>query len=285
MFKYLPPAFLAALQLMRLDRPIGIWLLLWPTWIGLWMAAHRFPGWDMLLIFTAGTVLMRSAGCVINDYADRDIDGKVWRTQSRPLAEKRAPPRFALILAISLALVSAGLLFFLPFLCWWIAAAAVLCSTLYPWTKRFLPIPQAFLGITFSLGVLMAWAAIAHQLPLNAWILWLSNIAWVLAYDTAYAMADRPDDSNLGIHSSALWLGKYDVPAINGFTLLFLLGLAWLGFRLQLHPAFWIAWIGASLWCWQCNRQLISREPTICLKVFKQHHWAGALLWLGCALG
>lgn len=270
----------AYVQLMRLDRPVGIWLLLWPTWMALWFAAKGFPGWTMLGVFTTGTVLMRSAGCAINDYADRDIDGSVWRTRHRPLAEKRVTPKEALILAVMLALLSAGLLIFLPPLSWAVAIAAVGCSVLYPWTKRFLPIPQAFLGITFSLGVLMAWAAIARHLPWMAWLLWGANIAWVLAYDTAYAMADRPDDKNLGIHSSALWLGRWDVAAIHFCTFLFLAGVALVAMAQGVHQLFWLGWGAAAVWCCVWNLRLHARIPNVCLQVFRQHHWGGALLWL-----
>lgn len=267
-------------ELMRLDRPVGIALLLWPTWMALWLAARGFPGWTLLAVFTAGTVLMRSAGCVINDYADRDIDGKVWRTQRRPLAEKRVKPVEALVLAIALSLLSAVLLVFLPPLSWGVAVAAVGCSALYPWTKRFLPVPQAFLGITFSLGILMAWAAVTQSLPWIAWFFWGANIAWVLAYDTAYAMADRPDDQALGIHSSALWLGHWDVIAVYMCTGIFLLGVAEVALVQGVRPVFWLGWSVAVIGLLVCNRQLHTRNPELCLKVFRQHHWAGAMLWL-----
>ncbi|MES2206946.1 MAG: 4-hydroxybenzoate octaprenyltransferase [Pseudomonadota bacterium] len=267
-------------ELMRLNRPVGIFLLLWPTWMALWFAAQGFPGWRLVVVFTLGVVLMRSAGCVINDYADRDIDGKVWRTKNRPLAEKRVTEKEALSLALILTLLAACLLLFLPLISTYIAVAAVGCATLYPWTKRFLPIPQAFLGITYSLGILMAWSAVTHTLPREAWLFWAANGAWVLAYDTAYAMADRPDDQGLGIHSSALWLGKWDVIAVNAFTILFFLGVSSVATTQRAGSLFWLGWFLALLWCLKLNNTLNQRVPAICLEVFKQHHWAGALMWM-----
>jgi 4-hydroxybenzoate polyprenyltransferase len=246
--------------------------------MALWFAAHGFPGWKLFALFTIGVVSMRSAGCVINDYADRDIDGKVWRTKNRPLAEKRVTEKEALYLALVLVLLSASLLLFLPLLSIYVAVAAVVCAVLYPWTKRFLPIPQAFLGLTYSLGILMAWSAVTQSLPRDAWVFWAANVAWVLAYDTAYAMADRPDDQSLGIHSSALWLGKWDVIAVHAFTLLFFLGVSNVASAQGVGILFWLGWFAGLMWCLKLNAKLNERIPVVCLNVFKQHHWAGALM-------
>ena len=209
--------------LMRMDRPIGTLLLLWPTYWGLWLAARGTPSLGLFLIFTTGTWLMRSAGCVINDYFDRDFDRQVARTCQRPLATGLITSRAALRLFVILCLLAAVLLPFLNWLTIWLAGGAVLITVTYPLFKRFTHLPQAYLGIAFSFGIPMAFAATLGRVPALAWWLMLANACWVVAYDTAYAMADRPDDLKAGIKSTAILFGRFDRYAIAGLQAIMLI--------------------------------------------------------------
>ena len=202
------------LQLTRLNRPIGILLLLWPTLWGVWIAGEGHPPWFIVLIFVLGTVLMRSAGCAVNDYADREFDRHVKRTRDRPVTSGRISPREALWLAVALALAAFVLILPLNELTLLLSFPAVFLATSYPYTKRFLAIPQAYLGIAFGFGIPMAFAAQLGSVPPVAWLLLVANVFWAIAYDTEYAMVDRDDDIHLGIHSAALLFGKYDVAAV-----------------------------------------------------------------------
>ena len=196
------------LQLTRLNRPIGILLLLWPTLWGVWIAGNGHPAWHIVLIFVLGTVLMRSAGCVINDYADRDFDRHVKRTQERPITSGRIAPGEALWLAAAFALLAFLLILPLNNLTLLLSFPAIFLAASYPFTKRFFAIPQAYLGIAFGFGIPMAFAAQQSDVPPVAWLLLVANVFWAIAYDTEYAMVDRDDDIHLGIHSSALLFGK-----------------------------------------------------------------------------
>jgi 4-hydroxybenzoate polyprenyltransferase len=227
------------LRLMRLDRPIGILLLLWPTLWAIWIASNGRPPLLILLIFVAGTALMRSAGCVINDYADRDIDKHVKRTQQRPITSGQVTPREALWLAAALAVIAFLLILPLNTLTLLLSVPAVLLAGSYPYTKRFLAIPQAYLGIAFGFGIPMAFAAIQGSVPAVAWWMLLANIFWCIAYDTEYAMVDRDDDIHLGIHSSALFFGKYDVAAVMACYAIALAILAYAGYKLNLGIAYY----------------------------------------------
>ncbi|HRP77030.1 MAG TPA: 4-hydroxybenzoate octaprenyltransferase, partial [Rhodocyclaceae bacterium] len=202
------------LRLMRLDRPIGILLLLWPTLWGLWIAADGVPPAYVLAAFVAGTVLMRSAGCVINDFADRNFDGFVERTRARPLATGTVTPQEALLLAATLALLALLLVLPLDRLVLWLSIPAVLLAASYPFTKRFLAIPQAYLGIAFGFGIPMGFAAVHGSVPGVAWLMLIANVFWAMAYDTEYAMVDRPDDLKIGIKSAAITFGRFDVAAV-----------------------------------------------------------------------
>ncbi|MDO8413286.1 MAG: 4-hydroxybenzoate octaprenyltransferase [Gallionellaceae bacterium] len=272
------------LQLTRLNRPIGILLLLWPTLWGVWIAGNGHPAWPIVLIFMLGTVFMRSAGCVINDYADRDFDRHVKRTQERPITSGRIAPREALVLAAALALLAFVLILPLNNLTLLLSVPAVLLAASYPFTKRFLAIPQAYLGIAFGFGIPMAFAAQQGSVPLVAWLLLLANVCWAIAYDTEYAMVDRDDDIHLGIHSSALFFGKYEVAAIMvcyGMTLLILavagktLGMGWI-YYVGLAAAVGIAGYHYSL--------IRTRQRTACFQAFRHNAWFGMVIFLGILL-
>jgi 4-hydroxybenzoate polyprenyltransferase len=272
------------LQLTRLNRPIGILLLLWPTLWGVWIAGEGHPAWHIVSIFAFGTVLMRSAGCVINDYADRDFDKHVQRTRERPVTGGRVPPGEALWLAAALALAALLLILPLNALTLLLSVPAVLLAASYPYTKRFFAIPQAYLGIAFGFGIPMAFAAQLGSVPPLAWLLLLANVFWAIAYDTEYAMVDRDDDVHLGIHSSALWFGRYDVAAVMacyGITLALLVwagqmaGLGWL-----YHSGLAVA-AGIALYHYTLIKDR-SREK--CFAAFLHNNWFGTAVFAGIAL-
>ena len=273
------------LDLIRFNRPAGWLVLVWPTLGALWMAADGFPGWHLLAVFVLGTVLMRSAGCCINDIADRHFDRHVQRTQQRPITRGALSVREAAAVGIVLALAALALVLSTR----WEAVAwsvpAVIFTILYPFTKRFFVLPQAFLGIAFNFGILIAFAAVRGDVPAQAWGLWLANLFLVLAYDTEYAMVDREDDLKIGIKTSAITLGRWDVAAIMGFFALSLLVWAWTLMPLTLR---WPVLLGLSvagaqvLWHFTLIRQ---RTRAGCFTAFSQSHWMGAALFAGVALG
>jgi 4-hydroxybenzoate polyprenyltransferase len=272
------------LRLARLDRPIGILLLLWPTLWALWIASNGHPPLLILIIFVTGTILMRSAGCVINDYADRDIDKHVKRTQHRPITSGQIKPREALLLAGGLAIVAFLLILPLNGLTLLLSIPAVLLAGSYPYTKRILAIPQGYLGIAFGFGIPMAFAAIQGSVPDTAWWLLLANVFWCIAYDTEYAMVDRDDDIHLGIHSSALFFGKYDTLAVMLCYGLALGILTYVGYTLNLNAAFYSGLLiaaGISLYHYWLIR-LRQREQ--CFKAFLHNNWLGAVIFCGIAL-
>ena len=271
------------IQLTRLNRPIGILLLLWPTLWGVWIAGDGYPDWHIVLIFTLGTALMRSAGCVINDYADRDFDKHVQRTRDRPITSGRISAREAVWVAIILALLAFLLILPLNSLTLLMSFPAVFLAASYPFTKRFLVIPQAYLGIAFGFGIPMAFAAQLGSVPPLAWLLLLANVFWAIAYDTEYAMVDRDDDIRIGIHSSALLFGKYDVAAVvicYAITLALLAqagrmaGLGWM-YHAGLAAAACIALYHYSL--------IKHRRREECFKAFLHNSWFGALVFAGVA--
>ena len=272
------------MQLTRLNRPIGILLLLWPTLWGVWLAGNGRPAWAIVAIFVLGTVLMRSAGCVINDYADRDFDKHVQRTRNRPITSGRLAPREALYLAAGLAL--AALLLILPLnkLTLLLSVPAVFLAASYPFTKRFLAIPQAYLGIAFGFGIPMAFAAQLNEIPAVAWWLLLANIFWCIAYDTEYAMVDRDDDIHLGIHSSALFFGKYDVAAVMGCYAATLFILAGIGSALHLGTAYYLGLLVAAGIAAYHYTLIRGRQRDSCFKAFLHNNWFGAAVFAGIAL-
>ena len=280
----LPQKLTNYFHLMRLDRPIGILLLLWPTLWAIWIASNSHPPLLILFIFVAGTVLMRSAGCVINDYADRDIDKHVKRTQHRPITSGRVAPREALWLAASLAILALLLILPLNTLTLLLSVPAVILAGSYPYTKRFLAIPQAYLGIAFGFGIPMAFAAIQSNVPAIAWWLLLANIFWCIAYDTEYAMVDRDDDIHLGIHSSALFFGKYDVLAVMGCYALALGVLVHVGLLQHLGITYFLG-LGAASGIASYHYTLIrDRQRDNCFKAFLHNNWFGAVVFIGVVL-
>jgi 4-hydroxybenzoate polyprenyltransferase len=271
-------------KLMRLDKPIGILLLLWPTLWALWIAAGGVPNWLLAWIFIFGTVLMRSAGCVINDYADRAFDPHVKRTKDRPLAAGAVSEREALILFIVLVICSGLLILRLNLLVWVLAVAAVFLAASYPFTKRFFAIPQAYLGIAFGFGIPMAFAATLGELPTVAWVLLAANIFWAVAYDTEYAMVDRDDDIRIGIRTSALTFGRYDVLAVMLCYAVVLGILTAVG--LQLERGLWyFAGLAVAAVIMGYHFTLIrARERQKCFKAFLHNNWVGAAIFAGIAL-
>ncbi|MBA2351105.1 MAG: 4-hydroxybenzoate octaprenyltransferase [Burkholderiales bacterium] len=270
-------------KLMRLDKPIGILLLLWPTLWALWISADGKPDWGVVVIFVLGTVLMRSAGCVINDYADRNIDPFVERTRQRPLAAKRIGATEAMLLAAALALAAFLLILPLHNLVLVLSIPALWLAASYPFTKRFFALPQAYLGIAFGFGIPMAFAAQIGAVPPLAWLLLLANVFWTIAYDTEYAMVDRDDDIRLGIQSSALLFGSRDVAAVllcYASMLLILLGIG----VDQGYGAFYFAGLGAAAGLMIYHYRLIrDRQRDKCFKAFLHNNWVGAAIFAGIA--
>ncbi len=271
-------------RLVRLDKPIGILLLLWPTLIALWIASNGPPDWRILLIFTLGTVLMRSAGCAINDFADRDIDKHVKRTAERPLTSGRIKSWEAVAVAGVLAVLAFLLILPLNALTKQMSVAAVIIAGTYPYFKRFFAIPQAYLGIAFGFGIPMAFAAVLNQVPALAWWLLVANVFWAVAYDTEYAMVDRDDDLKIGIRTSAITFGRFDVAAIMlcyGATLAIVLvcGHA-AGLRLWFMAGVGVA-AAIALYHYVLIRH---RERMACFAAFRHNNWFGAALFAGVAV-
>jgi len=271
-------------QLTRLNRPIGILLLLWPTLWGVWIAGGGHPAWHVVAIFVLGTVLMRSAGCAVNDYADRDFDKHVKRTQQRPITSGKLAPREALGLAAALALVALLLILPLNALTIALSVPAVFLAASYPYTKRFLAIPQAYLGIAFGFGIPMAFAAQLNEVPAVAWWLLLANIFWCIAYDTEYAMVDRDDDVHLGIHSSALFFGKFDVLAVMACYAAALVILALAGLALNRGLAYFLGLIAAEGIAIYHYTLIRKRQRDACFKAFLHNNWFGAAVFVGIVL-
>ncbi|MEW9900705.1 4-hydroxybenzoate octaprenyltransferase [Chitinivorax sp. PXF-14] len=268
-------------KLMRLDKPIGILLLLWPTLWGLWMASAGTPGGELVWIFTLGTVLMRSAGCVINDYADRDFDPHVARTKDRPLAARRVTTKEALLLAGGLSVASFLLILPLNALTKWISVPALLLAASYPFTKRFFAIPQAYLGIAFGFGIPMAYAAVLGNVPLIAWLLLAANVVWTIAYDTEYALVDREYDLKIGIKTSAITFGRFDIAAILLCYVLFLAGMAGAGYLLHLGVWYYAGLVAAIGMVGYQYSLIRERVPEKCFRAFLDNNWIGGTIFLG----
>jgi 4-hydroxybenzoate polyprenyltransferase len=276
-----PSRFALYLNLIRWDRPAGTYLLLWPTLCALFFAARGFPGWHLLSVFVLGTFLMRSAGCVINDVADRHIDKHVQRTAQRPVTTGAIGVRAALILACILALLAFALVLTTNTLTVACSLGALLVSVLYPFTKRFFAMPQAVLGVAFGFGIPMAFAAVQGTIPILAALLAAGNLCWVLAYDTQYAMVDRADDIKIGIKTSAITLGRFDVLMIMVCYVLFVTTWAVAGYIQALRWPYFAGLGAAALqaaWHYRLIRQR-SREG--CLQAFQLNHWLGLVILLG----
>jgi 4-hydroxybenzoate polyprenyltransferase len=268
-------------KLMRLDKPIGILLLLWPTLWGLWFAAGGIPPLMLLWIFVVGTVLMRSAGCVVNDWADRDFDGQVARTEARPLVTGAVKPREALWLAAALALCAFLLILPLNRLVLWLSVPALLLAVSYPFTKRFLAIPQAYLGVAFGFGVPMAFAAVQGRVPpLAGWLL-LANVFWAIAYDTEYAMVDRDDDIKIGIRTSAITFGRFDIAVVAVCYIAFLAVMGWVGLQTGRGGAYFAA-LGLAFLIAVLHVFLIrDRDAPACFRAFLHNNWLGLMVFVG----
>lgn len=271
-------------KLMRLDKPIGILLLLWPALWGLWFASPYVQRIEIILIFVVGTVLMRSAGCVMNDYADRDFDPHVKRTAGRPLAARIISPKEALLLAAALALLAFGLVLFLNRLTMMLSVVALFIAATYPFLKRFFPLPQAYLGIAFGFSIPMAFAAYQNTVPMLAWVLLLANIFWAIAYDTEYAMVDRDDDMKLNLNSSAILFGVYDVAMTLLCHAIFIAVMAGVGVWLKLGLNYFLGLLVAlTLMLYQFHL-IKTRERERCFKAFMNNNWVGAAIFAGLAL-
>ena len=271
-------------RLVRLDKPIGILLLLWPTLSALWLASNGRPDWRLVAIFTLGTVLMRSAGCAINDFADRDFDKHVKRTAQRPLTSGKIASWEAVMVAAVLAVVSFALILPLNTLTKEMSIAAVIIAGTYPYFKRFFAIPQAYLGIAFGFGIPMAFAAVQDRVPPAAWLLLIGNIFWAVAYDTEYAMVDRDDDLKIGIKTSAITFGRFDVAAVMlCYAVSFAITLV-VGWQYGLR-AWFLAGLAAAAGCALYHYRLIrERDRMRCFAAFLHNNWLGAAVFAGIAL-
>lgn len=271
-------------RLMRLDKPIGIWLLLWPALWALWIAAKGFPSEKMLLIFIAGSILMRSAGCIINDFADRNFDAKVQRTKNRPMATGMVSKGEAICLFIILTLCALYLVILTNWLTISLAFIAVLLTILYPFMKRYTHFPQVVLGAAFSMAIPMAFAAETNAVPYYAWLIYTANMLWVMVYDTMYAMSDKNDDIKIGIKSTAILFGDSDKFIVGILQLLTLFSLWLVGYKLGMS-----LWFNGSLYivgCFFLYQQFIirHRNPELCLSAFINNHWVGLIVYLGIVL-
>ena len=268
-------------KLMRLDKPIGTLLLLWPTLWALWIASSGRPHWVLVGIFTLGTLLMRSAGCVINDYADRDFDPHVERTRNRPLAARKLPNGEALSLAAVLAFCA--FLLVLPIFreVWWLTLIALFLAASYPFTKRFFALPQAYLGVAFGFGIPMAFAAVTGEVAALGWTLLIANVFWALAYDTEYAMVDRDDDIKIGIRTAALTFGSFDVAAVMLCYLATLCILAYVGRQLAYGPLYFAGLAVAAALAVYHYTLIRDRRREGCFAAFRHNNWFGAAIFAG----
>ncbi|MDD5030051.1 MAG: 4-hydroxybenzoate octaprenyltransferase [Rhodoferax sp.] len=273
------------LDLIRWNRPAGWLLLLWPTLSALWVAAGGFPGWHLLSVFVLGTILMRSAGCCINDVADRDFDRHVKRTAQRPVTSGALPVPEALALGALLALLAFALVLTTHRLTVMLSFAALAVTLVYPYSKRLVSMPQAVLGLAFSMGIPMAFAAVQGQVPPLAWVLMAGNLCWVLAYDTEYAMVDRDDDLKIGIKTSAITLGQWDLPMVLacyfGFITIWALALM----KYAQSALFYIAIVAALVQVGWHFTLIRTRTRDGCFKAFRLNHWLGFTVFAGLALG
>jgi 4-hydroxybenzoate polyprenyltransferase len=270
-------------RLMRLNKPIGILLLLWPTLWALWLASRGIPDWITLLIFLTGTVLMRSAGCVMNDIADRKYDGLVERTKNRPLATGEVSLNEASLLAAGLVVAAFCLVVLFNQKTILLSFAALFLAATYPLTKRFLLIPQAYLGVAFGFGIPMAFAAVNDYIPPLAWILLAANVFWAVAYDTQYAMVDRDDDIKIGIKSSAIFFGKYDVIAVMICYATMLGLLVYVGQFMGFKKLYFFGLLAASLLIYRQYVLIKNRDKNDCFKAFLQNNWIGLAIFIGLA--
>lgn len=275
------------MRLIRLHKPIGILLLLWPTLWALWLASGGFPSPTLIVIFVAGVILMRSAGCAINDIADRHIDGHVQRTKDRPLATGEMRVFTAALIACTLALCAFALVLTCNRLTIGLAVIGALLAFVYPYLKRITHWPQLGLGLAFGWGVPMAFAAVQNHIPMMAWILYAAAIVWPLMYDTLYAMVDRPDDVVIGVKSTAILFGGWDRCVIAGLQFLFLGLMVWVGVLAKLGVCYDLSLFIAALLFIKQQQRIQHRLPADCFKAFLDNHWVGLVIFVGivCSLG
>ncbi len=274
----------AYFSLMRFDKPIGTLLLLWPTLWALWIAAQGFPGQKIFWVFVFGVIVMRAAGCVMNDFADREFDRQVKRTQNRPITTGKISGKSALLLFLGLCIIALLLVLCLNRLTVLLAIPAILLAIIYPFTKRFIKAPQCILSLAFSFGIPMAFAAVLNTVPEKAWLLFAANAAWVIGYDTMYAMIDKEDDIKLGIQSTAILFGNWEVSIITGLNAIFIA--LWLTFAdyLSFKPYFYVGvFLAMGVFCYQYMLYR-SRLPVLCFKAFLSSHWVGFFIFTGIIL-
>lgn len=272
-------------RLMRADKPIGTYLLLWPTVWGLLWAANGLPPWHIIVIFILGVFLMRSAGCVINDYADRNVDGAVKRTQARPIVSGEVKPKEALQLFYLLVVLAFVLVLFLNANTIILSLGALFLASLYPFMKRYTHLPQVFLGAAFSWAIPMAFMAITGELPAWLWLIYLANLTWTVSYDTAYAMVDREDDIRIGVKSSAILFGRFDVTIIVFLNSVTLILLAYIGWITNLHLSFYVGLVFAALMFIYQFRLIKTRQRDACFAAFLHNHWVGLAIAFSLLLG
>ena len=271
-------------RLIRLDKPVGALLLLWPTLWAVWIASRGQPPLDIFLVFLTGTILMRSAGCALNDWADREFDGRVARTRDRPLAAGEIAPHEALIVAAVLAATAFLLVLFLNRFAILLSIAALAISCAYPFAKRFVPLPQLGLSVAFSFGIPIAFAAIRNDLPWECWALFAANACYAFAYDTEYAMVDRDDDLKIGIRSSAITLGRHDVAAVMASYATMIAILAALGIALSLGWPYYAGLAAAAGLMFHQHALIRARSRDDCFRAFRHSNWIGAAVFAGIAL-
>jgi 4-hydroxybenzoate polyprenyltransferase len=272
------------LDLIRWNRPAGWLLLLWPTLSALWIASYGFPGWHLLVVFVLGTILMRSAGCCLNDVADRDFDKHVKRTANRPVTRGALSSKEALVLGAVLALLAFGLVLTTNRSTILLSFGALAVAVIYPYAKRFFSMPQAVLGVAFSFGIPMAFCAVQGAVPLLAWVLLFGNLFWVLAYDTEYAMVDRDDDLKIGMKTSAITMGRFDVIIIASCYVFYLLIWTLAGDFIAYSAIYLIALFVATLQVVWHIWLIRNREREACFKAFRLNHWLGFTVFAGIAL-
>lgn len=272
------------LELMRLNRPIGILLLLWPTLSALWIAAEGKPDLTVFIVFTLGVIIMRSAGCVINDYADKDVDGLVARTLNRPLITGAVQPKYALMLFAGLGLVAFLLVLLLNSLTFWMSFVGLFLAATYPYMKRYTYLPQVYLGAAFGWAIPMAFAAQTGAVPIIAWLLFLANVLWATAYDTFYAMADRKDDLLAGVKSTAILFGEDDKVIIGALQFSFLFVMLLVGSQLEMSLSYYVGiLVAAGLSVYQ-QKITKKKEAAQCMHAFLNNNWVGAALFIGIVI-
>lgn len=276
--------WLAYCHLMRINKPIGTLLLLWPTLWALWLAGQEIPRLSILLVFMLGVFLMRAAGCVVNDYADRGFDGHVKRTAGRPLPSGRVTEKEAKLLFAALVLASFALVLTLNTMAIWLSLAALALAWVYPFIKRISHLPQLVLGMAFGWSIPMAYAAVSSSLPLSCWLLFLANICWTIAYDTLYAMVDRDDDLKIGIKSTAVLFGRYDKLIVGMLQFATLLLMLAVGYLMELRGAFYWSLLVAGCLFIRQQKQIASRDRDACFAAFLNNNYVGLVLFMGIAL-